>query len=166
MMYREKKPFFKRALSLFSPARRGDEDFADGEEYCEEDTDAQEAGDEAGSWMSRENSEAQLTIDMCQTPTEIIIQTIVAGVRPEDLDISINRDIVTVRGERESAHKTDEADYFHEELYWGGFSRTILLPQEIDIDAAAASVQNGLLTIRLPKLDKNRTHRLEIEAEE
>src|SRR3989344_6339293 len=80
-----------------------------------------------------EEAEGELAIDMFQTPAEIIIKTMVAGVKPEDVDITITRDMVTVRGKREEVHDYSEDDFFHKELYWGSFSRTVVLPQEIEV---------------------------------
>ncbi len=108
-------------------------------------------------------SEAQLAVDMYQTPSEIIIKTMVAGTKPEDLDINITRDMVTIKGKREE-ESDDGDDFFHKELYWGCFSRTIILPQEIDVEEAEATNKNGLLTIRLPKLDKNRQAKLKVKS--
>jgi HSP20 family protein len=88
----------------------------------------------------------------------------VAGVKPEDLDVSISRDMVTVRGKRESERTVADDDYFHKELYWGTFSRTIVLPEEIDVDAAEAIEKHGLLIIKLPKLDKNRRTKLKVRG--
>lgn len=108
--------------------------------------------------------EGELTVDVYQTPNDIIIKTIVAGVRPEDLDISITRDMVTIRGSRQESNEVNEGEYFHKELYWGTFSRTILLPQEIDVDASEASEKHGLLVLRLPKLDKSRQTKLKVRS--
>jgi HSP20 family protein len=108
--------------------------------------------------------EGELTVDVYQTPDDIIIKTIVAGVRPEDLDISITRDMITIRGSRQESSEMNEGDYFHKELYWGSFSRTILLPQEIDVDASEASEKHGLLTLRLPKMDKSRQTKLKVRS--
>ncbi len=108
--------------------------------------------------------EGELTVDVYQTSDDIIIKTIVAGVRPEDLDISITRDMVTIRGSRQESNEVNEGDYFHKELYWGSFSRTILLPQEIDVDASEASEKHGLLNLRLPKLDKSRQTKLKVRS--
>src|SRR4051812_922273 len=80
-----------------------------------------------------EEEEGELTIDVYQTPSEIVIKTMVAGVKPEDLDISIARDMVTIRGKRETERHVKDEDYYHQELYWGTFSRTIMLPVEVDI---------------------------------
>ena len=111
-----------------------------------------------------DEEEGQLAVDMCQTPTEIIIKTMVAGVKPEDLDISITRDMVTIRGKRMETYESNENDFFHKELYWGSFSRTIILPSEIEIEEAEASEKHGLLTLILPKIDKNKQSKLKIRT--
>lgn len=110
-----------------------------------------------------EVSDGQLTIDMYQTSTDIIIKTMVAGVRPEDLDISITRDVVTIRGKRESERLIRDEDYFNQELYWGSFSRTIMLPQEVEIEDSEAIEKHGLLIIKLPKLDKTKQAKLRVK---
>ena len=111
-----------------------------------------------------EQEEGQLAVDMCQTPREIIIKTMVAGVKPEDLDIAITRDMVTIRGKRMESYEEDENDFFHKELYWGSFSRTIVLPAEVEIEEAEASEKHGLLTLILPKIDKNRQSKLKVRT--
>lgn len=111
-----------------------------------------------------DEEEGQLAVDMYQTPTEIIIKTMVAGVRPEDLDIAITRDMVTIRGKRSEAYESEENDFFHKELYWGAFSRTIVLPAEVEIEEAEASEKHGLLTLILPKIDKNRQSKLKVRT--
>lgn len=108
--------------------------------------------------------EGELTVDVYQTPDDIIVKTIVAGVRPDDLDISITRDMVTIRGSRQESNEINDGDYFHRELYWGSFSRTVLLPQEVDVDGAEANEKHGLLTLRLPKLDKSRQTKLKVRS--
>ncbi len=112
------------------------------------------------------DSEGQLTVDVYQTPTEIVIKTMVAGVDPDDLDVSITRDMVTIHGKREMEHTVTRDDYFYQELYWGSFSRTILLPQEIDDDAAEAITKHGLLILKLPKLNKNKRTKIKIKSSE
>lgn len=112
-----------------------------------------------------ENEEdGQLTIDMHQNPREIVIQSIVAGVKPEDLDVSITRDMVTIKGKRNRQQSVSSDDFFYQELYWGTFSRSVILPQEIDVDAAEAVLKNGVLTIALPKLDKNKTQKIKVSS--
>jgi len=108
--------------------------------------------------------EAQLTVDVFNTPTEIIIKTMVAGVKPDDLDVSITRDMVTIRGERSEERTVAEQDYLHRELYWGTFSRAVSLPEEINVDEAEASEKFGMLILRLPKVDKNRSAKLRVKG--
>ena len=98
------------------------------------------------------SNEGHLTIDVFQAEDEIVIQSTIAGANPEDIDISITKDVVTIKGFREPGHKTKPSDYFHSELYWGHFSRAIILPVDVDTDRAKASFKNGVLTISLPKL--------------
>src|SRR3972149_3086808 len=121
--------------------------------------------DEYGNEEELENKEgneqetgedAQLSIDVYQTPNEIILQTMVPGVRPEDLNIEIGRDQVTIRGKREINRAITDDNYFVRELYWGSFSRTISLPAEVDPEEAEAVEKHGLLLIKLPKIDKEK----------
>jgi HSP20 family protein len=88
----------------------------------------------------------------------------VAGVKPEDLDVSITREMVTLRGTREPGDSVAGDDYFQRELYWGSFSRTILLPTEIDVEESEAIEKQGLLTIHLPKIDKERSQTLKVKS--
>ena len=109
-------------------------------------------------------TEGQLAIDMYQTPSDIVVKTMIAGVKQEDLDVSITRDMVVIKGKREESNDTVGNDYFHKELYWGSFSRTIILPQEIDVDESDATNKNGLLIIKMPKIDKHRQAKLKIRT--
>lgn len=113
---------------------------------------------------TQEQEDGELAVDVYQTPTHIIIKAMIAGVRPEDLDVSITRDMVTLRGKRERHTEGSAGDFFFSELYWGSFARTIVLPQEIEIEDAEANEKHGLLTIRLPKLDKGRQAKLKIKS--
>lgn len=117
------------------------------------------------SILEEEEEEGQLTVDVYQTASEIVIKTMVAGVKPEDLDVAITRDSVTIRGKREEDRTMSGEDYFHRELYWGSFSRTIILPEEIDVDEAEAIEKYGLLILRLPKVDKNRQTKLKVRGQ-
>ncbi|MFA4937200.1 MAG: Hsp20/alpha crystallin family protein [Patescibacteria group bacterium] len=95
--------------------------------------------------------EGQLSVDVYQTKDAIVIKSTIAGVRPDDLDITINNDLVTIRGERQQEEAVRPDDYFYQECYWGGFSRSIVLPMEVKADEAEATLKNGVLTLVLPK---------------
>ena len=109
--------------------------------------------------------EGQLTIDVFQTDKEIVIKSPVAGVRPEDLDVSISNDMITIKGRRENDEAISEDDYFFQELYWGPFSRSVILPTEVEVEKIKASLKDGLLTIRLPKVKRETVKKIEIKLE-
>ena len=110
-----------------------------------------------------EESEGQLTVDVYQTKDEIIVQSTVAGVAPEDLEINITNESVTVSGRREKMEKVEEKDYFYQECFWGRFSRSIILPQEVDPEKSTASIKNGVLTVKMPKLNRRRAKKLKVK---
>ncbi len=93
----------------------------------------------------------QLTVDIFQTDQEIVIQSTIAGSDPNNIDITITKDTVTIKGSREPNETVESSDYYHQEIYWGPFSRSIILPVDINPDKSKASIKNGVLTIRLPK---------------
>lgn len=107
--------------------------------------------------------DGQLTVDIYQTENDIVIQSTIAGVDQNDIDISVTKDIVTLKGKRSSPEKIKPSDYYYQELFWGPFSRSIILPEDIDSDNAKASMKNGLLTIRLPKLSKSRIKKVRVD---
>jgi HSP20 family molecular chaperone IbpA len=113
---------------------------------------------------SSKGSEGQLPVDVHQTTSEIVVRAFVAGVRPDELSISISRDMVEIAGSRMEREQVAGPDYFTRELFWGSFSRAIMLPQEVDVDASSASAKDGLLTIILPKLDKARQTKLRVKS--
>ena len=113
---------------------------------------------------SATRSAGQLPVDVHQTANEIIIRAFVAGVRPDELSLSISRDRVEISGSRSEREQVSEPDYFSRELFWGSFSRMIVLPQEIDVEAATASAKDGLLTLTLPKIDKAKQTKLKVKA--
>jgi len=154
-MPKDKKGFFQKIKKMVT--------FSNDTEIDDAETTELEEAEKEDSILDDEE-EGQLAVDMCQTPTEIIIKTMVAGVKPEDLDIAITRDMVTIRGKRAESYEASENDFFHKELYWGSFSRTIVLPAEVEIEEAEASEKHGLLTLVLPKIDKNRQSKLKVRT--
>lgn len=103
-------------------------------------------------WMDGElGEEGQLSIDVYQTNEKLYIVSTIAGVKPEDIDITINNDMLTVRGKRERRKDVKDDDYLYSECYWGSFSRSIILPVEIEMEKINAVIENGVLTIALPK---------------
>jgi len=107
--------------------------------------------------------EGELAIDVYQTETHLVIQSAIAGVKPEFLDISMERDIVAIKGVREKPFE-EEGDYFTQECYWGPFSREVILPVEVDPDRAEATMKEGILTIRIPKILREKKRMIKVKA--
>jgi HSP20 family protein len=114
--------------------------------------------------MADDNAEGQLTIDVYQTENDIVIKSTIAGVKPEDLDVSINNDMVTVKGERKNEEIVENGNYYYQECYWGSFSRSVLLPVDVIPEKADAALKNGILTIRLPKADTTKTKKIQVRG--
>jgi HSP20 family protein len=110
------------------------------------------------------NAEGQLTIDVYQTDTEIVIKSTIAGVKPEDLDVSINNDMVTIKGERKNEEVVSAENYYYQECYWGHFSRSVVLPVDVLSEKSEASLKNGILTIRLPKADNTKIKKIQVRG--
>ncbi len=164
-MAKEKKSFFERLTGTV----RVDEDEAEvpATNKLKKITTNKVGGDShdtEDAWIEAEATEAELTVDVFQTPDAIVIKAMTAGVDPNDLDVSIARDMVIIRGHREEEKTARTEDYFIQELYWGSFSRTITLPEEIDVDEAEAVGKHGLLILKLPKLDKKRQTKLKVKT--
>ena len=109
------------------------------------------------------DSEGELTVDVYQTDKEIVIQSAIAGVEPEDLDISIEKDMVTIKGKREKQFEEKERNYFYQECYWGRFSRKIILPAEVNSSKISASMKNGILCIRIPKIEGKKKTKVSVK---
>ena len=156
-MPKDKRSFFERLTGVVRVN-------SDNSDDLEENND-REMSDSDESWTDKETEqEGELTVDVYQTADSVVIKSMIAGVRPEDLDIAITRDLVTIRGKREEERISDDGEYVTKELYWGSFSRTVTLPVEVDVEEAEAVEKHGLLIIKLPKLDKKKKSKLKVKT--
>lgn len=166
---------FKRKKSLFGRLTGGlrldEEMFEDELQEIEEPvsesvriTPTDGGGNSISDWDDDEDEIAELSIDLYDNGKEIIVQTMVAGVRPEDLSIDIRRDAITIEGDRKESKTIKDDNYHVRELFWGAFSRTVELPEEVDPDMAEATEKHGLLVIRLPKIDKNKQKKVKVKS--
>ncbi len=110
--------------------------------------------------------EGQLSVDVYQTEESLVIRSTIAGVKPEDLEVTLNNDVITIRGKRFHDHEVSAENYFYQECYWGGFSRSIVLPLEVRPDKVEASLKNGVLTVTLPKAKKAKPIEVKVRATE
>lgn len=118
---------------------------------------------EGEDWLSQ--AEGQLAVDVYQTENDIVIKAPIAGVDPDDIDITVQGDQVTIRGERKEEREVNDENYHARECYWGAFSRTVVLPTEVDFEKARVTFRNGILNVRLPKSAKNTPQKLKISSE-
>ncbi len=113
-------------------------------------------------WMT--DYEGALNIDMYQTKDNVIIKSTIAGVRPDDIDITVANDMVTIQGSRSREEKIHDDDYFYQECYWGGFSRSVIVPVDIDSEHIEADLKDGILTIIIPKAAKAKTKKVKVKG--
>lgn len=115
-----------------------------------------------GNWLK---SEGKLTIDVFENENELFVQSAVAGIDVEDLEISIENDVLEIKGQRT---KPDDGktkrNYFIQECYWGPFSREVILQKEVDNSRVEASIKNGILTIKMPKIERERKRKIKLKT--
>ena len=116
------------------------------------------------AWMDDASADSELSVDVYQTQDEVIVRAMIPGVKKEDLEINLTRDSITLKGVRKEEKIVADDDYFHRELYWGSFSRTINLPHEVDIEHAEAVETQGILTVKLPRVDKDKQMKVRIKS--
>lgn len=132
------------------------------------DSNKKEKEGDREEWFNNQDGnkeEGQLTIDVYQIKDCIIIKSIIGGVVSEDLDISVTGDMVTIKGKRANADEVKPDDYYYQECFWGNFSRSVILPCDIKTDEVEATMKNGILTVKLPKIEKNSSIKVKVLAE-
>lgn len=113
--------------------------------------------------IDEDSAEGVLTIDVYQTDNEIVIVSTIAGVTSKDLDVTITNDMVTIKGERKNRTKVRQEDYFYQECYWGPFSRSVILPIDVDAEKSGAELKDGVLIVSLPKSEKVKSKKIPIK---
>ncbi len=111
-------------------------------------------------WSDSESGDVLL--DVYQTPNDLVVKASLPGVRPEEVDISITGDILTIRGEHKEEKEVKDKDYLMKELHYGSFSRSIVIPISVESDKAEAVFENGILTLTLPKAEEVKPKQIKI----
>jgi HSP20 family protein len=101
--------------------------------------------------------EGELAVDVYSTDKEIVVQSAVAGVKSKDLDVSVEDDMIIIKGSRNNPCQDKDKKDFFQECYWGKFSRKIIIPDEIDPSRIEAAVKEGTLTIRIPRIIREKS---------
>jgi HSP20 family protein len=97
------------------------------------------------------DQDGELVIDVFETNSDFVVLAAIAGVQIKDIDISLEKDMMVIKGNRQDPQIDPEKKYFYQECFWGPFSRKIILPENVDIDKADAQMDKGVLTIKIPK---------------
>lgn len=127
--------------------------------------DVNEESDEDDGLMKFGGEEGQLTVDVFEDEDNIYVQSAIAGVNPDDLDVNITKEAVSIKGKRERTHKVSNDGFFYQECFWGSFSRSVVLPEEVNASKSSATFKNGVLTIKMPKIDKRRSGGVKVRLE-
>ncbi len=113
--------------------------------------------------FENDNNVGELVVDVYETDKEVVVESAIAGVTAEELNISLEQDILIIKGERKDPAVQDkEKNYFVKECYFGPFEKEIILPKEVETSQIKAKMKNGFLIIRLPK-EKGDSQKIEIK---
>lgn len=114
--------------------------------------------------LEKSTDSGQLVVDVYETEKEVVVRSAIAGVTAEELNISLEQDILIIKGERKDKEEVpkDKRNYFIQECYFGPFEKEIILPKEVETTEIRAKMKNGFLIIRLPK-GKNNSKKIEIK---
>lgn len=108
-------------------------------------------------------TDGQLVVDVYETDNELVIQSAIAGIKNNKIDIGLENDVLIIKGERENPIKDISKNYFTQECYFGPFSREIILPREVDTSRIEAKIKDGILTVRMPKIERAKNKKIQIE---
>ncbi|MCX7683316.1 MAG: Hsp20/alpha crystallin family protein [Anaerolineae bacterium] len=115
------------------------------------------------TWLTSPG-EGTLAVDMYETDDAIIVKSPIPGVKPEDLDISITGDTLTIRGETRAETEVKEEKYIRRECRYGSFCRSLPLPVPVVADKAVAEFENGVLTLTLPKAEEVKPKTIKVKT--
>ncbi len=126
-----------------------------------------ETAEASGEWMGEGEEEqdfaGQLAVDVYQTKDKVVIKAPIAGVNPNDLDIAISDDVVTIKGDRKDESVIEKEHYYVQECFWGSFSRSVILPTSTVPEKAEATLKNGVLTIEIPKVAQEKVKKIVVK---
>ena len=111
-------------------------------------------------------TEGQLTVDVYQTDSEFFVKAPIAGINPEDISVSVENDMLVIKGKREKKEEIKEKNYFYQECYWGTFSRKVILPEDVDTQRVKATLKNGILTVKVPRTKSTKKKKIAVKPEE
>lgn len=105
-----------------------------------------------------------IALDVSSTADELLIEAALPGVKQQDVNITLERDILTISASTAQESETDERGYMHREVRRGSFSRSITLPETVDTEKATASFENGMLRLSIPRAEAAKPRQIQIGA--
>ncbi len=159
-----KKSFWQKITGAVKAEEYEYEDFDEFEEEREDDLQGYPDEDVAQSGMIEDNLLMELPVDVYHDAENIYIEAFIPGIQLNDLNIELSRELISISGSRQASRDLDSTEYFANELEWGEFSRSLTLPEEVDIDSSSATESNGVLKIVLPKFNKLRKAKLIVKS--
>lgn len=117
-------------------------------------------------WRTAEAMDLTFPIDVWETDDRVMVRAALPGVRPEEVDISVSAGVLTIKGEHKEERKEEKESYYHREIRYGAFSRSIQMPCRVDHERAEAEFENGVLTISLPKAEEVRPKTIKVRVKE
>jgi HSP20 family protein len=106
------------------------------------------------------------TLDIYQNPNEVVVKATLPGVKPEDVSIDTTGETLTIKGESKAEQEIKKEDYLYQERRYGAFSRTVVLPSGLKPDKAEATMENGVLTLTIPKAEEVKPKKISVKAKE
>ncbi|MBI5879465.1 MAG: Hsp20/alpha crystallin family protein [Chloroflexi bacterium] len=104
----------------------------------------------------------QLPVDVVESDNDVVVKASVPGIKPEDLDITVVGDTLTIKGEIKAQTKEEKTNFLLRERRWGMFQRTLTLPVEVQADRARAEFEHGVLTLTLPKVEEIKPKQIKV----
>ena len=106
---------------------------------------------------------AGMPIDMYQTDESVVVKATLPGIKPEEVEITISGETLTIKGETRTEKEVKKENYFRQEISYGAFNRSILLPGSLQTDKADATFENGVLTLNIPKAEETKPKQIKIK---
>jgi HSP20 family protein len=103
-------------------------------------------------------------MDMYETDKAVVVELPLAGMKPEEVDVSVEKGVLTVKGESKKEHEVDEKNYYRKEIRSGAFYREVALPAPVLEDKVSAEFQDGVLKITAPKAQPAATKKIEVKV--
>jgi HSP20 family protein len=107
-----------------------------------------------------------LALDVYQTPNEVVVKATLPGLKPEDVSIDITGETLTIRGESKAEEEVKRENYLYQERRYGSFSRSVVLPSGLKPDKAEATMEDGVLTLTIPKSEEVKPKAIKVKAKE